>query len=65
MTNKWTKEDLIQWRTRMGMNQTEAAKRLGYTNRSAMCRYERGHAEVPTRLQLLCQEIEKKSPSKP
>lgn len=57
---KWTGQDLIAWRNRMGMSQTEAAIRLGYTNRSAMCRYERGHASVPVRLQLLCQEIESK-----
>lgn len=56
--SKWSGEDLLNWRNRMGLSQTEAAKRLGYTNRSAMCRYEKGHAAVPVRLQLLCEALE-------
>jgi len=55
---KWQGEDLQAWRNRLGLSQADAARTLGYKNRSAICRYERGHAQVPDRLQYLCIAME-------
>ena len=55
----WTGKDLIDWRNELGLSQTEASVLLGYSHRSAICRYEKGHAKVPKRLQMLCEAIKK------
>lgn len=54
----WTGDDLRKWRNRLGYSQTQAAAILGYKHRSAICRYENGHAAVPTRLAYLCEAME-------
>lgn len=59
MKGKWSGEDLKKWREHRGLNQSSCAKLLGYTNRSAICRYERGYAAVPVRLQMLCETLDR------
>jgi transcriptional regulator with XRE-family HTH domain len=59
MKAKWSGEDLKQWREKQGLSQSACAKLLGYSNRSAICRYERGHAGVPVRLQMLCETLDR------
>ena len=56
--SKWSADDLKNWRTSKGLSQTQASKLLGYADRSAICRLERGYASVPMRLQLLCEALD-------
>ena len=57
--SKWSADDLKNWRTSKGLSQTQASKLLGYADRSAICRLERGYASVPMRLQLLCEALDR------
>lgn len=56
---KWSGDDLKKWRQDKALTQSACAELLGYADRSAICRLERGYAAVPMRLQLLCETIDR------
>lgn len=58
---KMTAEQFLQWRLDMKLTQDDAARMLGYKNRSSICNLEKGVASITPRLALLCQMLKEKS----
>jgi DNA-binding XRE family transcriptional regulator len=56
-----TAQQFIDWRTLMGWNQTEAARRLGCA-RNSIIAYETGRSEIPLYIKLACAELKRAKP---
>jgi transcriptional regulator with XRE-family HTH domain len=54
-----TDADFVKaWRSRMGLSQEEAAKRLGYKRGSSISQFENGHDTLPIKTRMLMDLLE-------
>jgi transcriptional regulator with XRE-family HTH domain len=52
-----TPQTLKEWRTNIGFTQEQAAKVLGFKNRSSICLLENGKRPITLLIQLACHHI--------
>ena len=54
-----TPNEFKQWRNDMGLTQSQAAKVLGFKNRSSICLYEQGKRQITRVLELATERLTK------
>lgn len=52
-----TRDDMRRWRKELGLNQTQAAKMLGYAERRSVVRWEGNEKRIPRHIALACAAI--------
>ena len=54
-----TPNEFKQWRLGLGLTQSQAAKLLGFKNRSSICLYEQGKRQITRVLELSTERLTK------
>ena len=54
-----TPNEFKQWRLGLGLTQSQAAKLLGFKNRSSICLYEQGKRQITRVLELATERVPK------